>query len=55
MVVWRIAQILTKRDLSLSAGATKTGLALFASAYCMLAKHIFYAQQMKKSEKRYTN
>ena len=44
VVVWRIAQILTKRDLSLSAGATKTGLALFASAYCMLAKHIFYAQ-----------
>ena len=50
MVVWRKAQILTKRDLSLSAGATKPGLAHFASAYCMLAKQIFMHSKWKKWE-----
>ena len=50
LVVWRIAQILNKKDLSFWAGATKIGIALAAPACCILAKIIFYAEQMK-SEK----
>ena len=38
LVVSRIAQILNKKDLTFWAGATKTGLAIAASACCMLAK-----------------
>ena len=55
MVVWRIAQILNKKDLSFWAGATKTGSALIAVAWYMLAKIIFYTQQTKISEKQCTN
>ena len=32
-------------SLNISAGATKTGFALVASACCMLAKSIFHAKQ----------
>ena len=53
--VWGIAQILNKKDLCFWAGGTKTGSALVASAYCKLAKDIFYAQQTKRSEKQYTS
>ena len=55
LVVWRIAQILTKKDLSFLASSKKIGLALAVSACCMLAKNIFYAQQTKKSDKHFTN
>ena len=47
--VWRIARILNKKDLRFWAGATKTSSALVASACCILAKSIFYAQQVKRS------
>ena len=50
-LVWRVAQILNKKDLSFQDGATKAGSALAASAYCMLAKSIFMHQQTKRSEK----
>ena len=55
MVVWRIAQILNKKDLSFGAGPTKTGSALAVSVCCMLTKIIFYAQQTKRSGKQCTN
>ena len=55
LIVWKIAQIFYKKDLSFWAGAIKTGLALVALACCMLAKSIFYAKQIKRSEKQCTN
>ena len=55
VVVWRIAQIHNKKNLSFWAGVAKTGSALIASACCMLAKSIFCTQQTKKSEKQCTN
>ena len=48
LVVWRITQILNKKDLSFWAGATKTGSALVGLAYSMPAKSIFYTQKNKK-------
>ena len=47
-VVWRVAQILNKKDLNFRAGATKTGSALVASACCMLAKSIFTHSKRKE-------
>ena len=42
-VIWRIAQMLNKKDLSFWAGATKTASTLVASTCCMLTKckHFF--------------
>ena len=54
LIVWRIPQILSKKDLSFWAGAIKTSSALVALACCILAKGIFYAQQTKRSEKQCT-
>ena len=53
LVVWRIAQIHNKKDLSFWAVATKTGSALVASTCFMFAKN-FYAKQIKQSEKQCT-
>ena len=51
-----MAQILNKKDLGLWAGGTKTLLSsCCSSACCMLAKSILFAQQMKRSEKQWTN
>ena len=55
LIVWKIAQIFYKKDLSFWAGAINTGLALVALACCMVAKSIFYAKQIKRSEKQCTN
>ena len=55
LIVWKIAQIFYKKDLSFWAGTINTGLALVALACCMVAKSIFYAKQIKRSEKQCTN
>ena len=54
-VVWRVAQIINKKDLNFWAVATKTASALVALACCVVAKSIFYGQWMKRSEKHCTN
>ena len=46
---------LLQKDLSFWTGATESGSALVASACCLLAKSVFYAQQMKRSEKQCRN
>ena len=55
MVVWKIAHILNKKDLSFWVGGTKSGSATVASACCMLAKSIFCAQQSKRNENQSAN
>ena len=55
MMCTTIVSHLLKKDLSFWTGATETGSALVASACCMLARSIFYWQQMKRSEKQCKN
>lgn len=55
LIVWKIAQIFYKKDLSFWAGAIKTGLALVALACCMLAKSFFYAQQTERYKEQGTH
>ena len=47
-VVWRVDQIHNKKDLNFRVGATKTGLAIVASACYMLAKSIVMHSKRKE-------
>ena len=47
-VVWKVAQILNKKDIDFWASATESGSAFVASAYCMLAKSIFMHNKRKE-------
>ena len=50
MVVWRIAEIFNKKDLSFWAGATKTGSALVTSVAPYSLKAFFRTANEKKWE-----
>ena len=52
--IWRIVQILNKKDLNFWTAVTKTGSALVASARCMLVKSIFNEQETKRRVKQCT-